>query len=186
MNKKVLIILLTLCLLFLIIIYSNFSKKNENNVNIFDSLKKDCLLSPSLSGKYFNSVYDLEFDYPDYLSICEKYVFNTKKQGLEIYIWDKNNFESSNAISNPRAIFYINKSLTLNDDLMNLYNMEDFEEKNISNNKIILAKEIKQLSCFKDECKFNIYKFSNNDLTLLIKEYKEINVIINSLNTSSF
>lgn len=185
MNKKILTILAFLFLSIMIVVYSDSNKKDESSVNIFNTLKKDCLAVSPVDGKYYNDRYNLQFDYPEYLSVCERYTFNTKNQGVEIYVWGKSDFNSSNSTDGPKIVFYINKNLTLNKDLMELYNMEGFEEaKTLSNDLVIFKKVIQPPSCFEEGCRFNVYKIDHDKDIIFIKEYEEVEDVVDSLSLS--
>ena len=100
MKKKVIIytsLLLLVLVTFLAVIFHHYNKVAPHNSvvsNIYTNMKKDCLVSEASNNKYLNNIFHLEFNYPNNYVICEKYTINDKKDGAEIYIWDKGNFES--------------------------------------------------------------------------------------------
>ncbi|HOS88690.1 MAG TPA: hypothetical protein PL121_01640 [bacterium] len=185
MKKKVIIYtsLLPLVLVtFLAVIFHHYNKVTPHNSvvsNIYNNMKKDCLVSEASNNKYLNNIFHLEFNYPNNYVICEKYPFNDKKDGAEIYIWDKGSFESKESLDGPVAIIYINKALLLNNDLMGLYN-----QNHSSSSKLYLydfvvdKKEIQDKNCNNNACKFTIYKFENTEVPILIMSYKNIDNIL--------
>lgn len=191
MRKKIIYISiasLILALSFFVVFYRSDHTYFSGNLNakgvgnIYNSFKKNCSVVSAVSGKYQNSIFGLEFDYPENFAICEKYTFDKKDDGLEIYIWDKTDFGSSEPLNGPIAVIYINKSLLTNDYLMNFYSLSGFNDSDfsMSSNKI-LRKEIQENTCTKESCKFNIYKVGYEGNSMLIMEYKNINSIISSL-----
>lgn len=192
MKKKIIYSLVAaLIVVLLFFIVSLFGNRNNFFSNprarsagdIYNDFKKNCSVATAVAGKYQNNIFDLVSDYPENLVICEKYPFNEKKEGSEIYFWDKTDFESPGSLNGPVAILYINKTLLLNNSLMGLYDLEEFTDSGFSvDGKSIFKKEIQEKTCNKEACKFRIYKFAIGNNPALIMEYKNIENFISSLN----
>ena len=192
--KKNIIIVLTILFLFAIsFIFYNSKNRNINTKNIsgnFDSesiakimndFKKDCVSYSSDNLRYKNDIFDFGFNYNDNIVICERYPFNSKKDGLELNIWDKDDFESLNSVNGQKATLYIDKTVTLSPYIKGLYTQEGFiETETLINGNKMLKKEIQESTCSIPDCIYTVYKFENNKNKFLIKEYSEIDEIIKS------
>jgi hypothetical protein len=193
-KKKALLIISTIILLIVVTFIILFNPKNKNIdgktrnfsshevVNIFNNFKKDCSPISSDGGKYKNNELNIEFDYDNNFTICERYPFNNKKAGLELDIWDNEDFNSSTPSSGPMARLYVNDAFSLAPDLMKLYNQEGFTDSGFSmgGNKIFRNK-MRDVTCDKPDCEYTVYKFKDGGNVFLIKEDKNIGSTISSL-----